>query len=252
MPSPDDKLTDIPRIVAQRDDDVSFSRARPEAAEVRKHARGSQASGGDTASASGAIRFFAVAGFLIAALAAAAAGFLYLQNQALGGALEQATLRISDLEGRLSSTDDSVNQSSAQMQVKLKELAGEVDKLWGSAWKKNGARIDEALAAQKKGDAEASRQIAAQKASLEKLQTQLAAAQELSITLATLKDQQSSQQNVVTRLASTVTTLSNTQRAQEARLEEAEQWVQSNIEFRKQVMQRLTRLENPPSAMPKE
>jgi hypothetical protein len=47
-----------------------------------------------------------------------------------------------------------------------------------------------------------------------------------------------------------VTTLANTQRAQEARLKESEQWVQSNIEFRKQVTQRLTRLENPPSALP--
>ena len=44
--------------------------------------------------------------------------------------------------------------------------------------------------------------------------------------------------------------LASTQSAQEARIKDNEQWVQSNIEFRKQVTQRLTRLENPPSALP--
>ena len=31
--------------------------------------------------------------------------------------------------------------------VKIKDLAGEIDKLWASAWRKNGSRIDELEAA---------------------------------------------------------------------------------------------------------
>jgi uncharacterized protein YlxP (DUF503 family) len=65
-----------------------------------------------------------------------------------------------------------------------------------------------------------------------------------------LKQQQAGLQDSIGRMNSTVNTISNTQRAQESRLKETEQWVQSNIEFRKQVTQRLTRLENPPSSLP--
>src|SRR5262245_24313689 len=116
MPNPEDKLTDIPRIVARRDDELA---PREDAADSRKPARGIHAAVDSPSAASGSLRFMAVAGFLIAALAAAAAGWLYQQNRLLDTSLEQATLRISDLEGRLSSTDDSVNQSSAQMQLKI-------------------------------------------------------------------------------------------------------------------------------------
>ena len=174
------------------------------------------------------------------------------ERQALERTLAQSNLRIADLEGRLSSTDDSVNQSSAAMQVKLKEVAGEVDKLWASAWRKNGARIDELEAALKKTSATADadhKQLGEIAAAQTKLQQRVASGEEIAAQLKTLKEQQGSLQSAIGRLNSTMNTLTSTQSAQESRLKEGEQWVQSNVEFRRQVNQRLTRLENPPSAL---
>jgi chromosome segregation ATPase len=245
-------MTDIPRIVAQRDDDAAYRRQRGDGNDARKQARPARPAG-QVSSVSGAWRYVSVLALLVALAATAMAGLLYQQGLQLSAALEQSKLRISDLEGRLSSTDDSVNESSATMQVKIKDLAGEVDKLWASAWRKNDARITELDTALKKAtDALAAdrKQIATIGANLQKAQQQVAANQGVALMLETVKEQQATQASAIGRLSGTVNSLSNTQRAQEARLKESEQWVRSNIEFRKQVAQRLTRLENPSSALP--
>ncbi len=151
MPSPDDKLTDTPRIVAQRDDDASYRRPRTDSSDARKAARAAKpASEGSSA---GVWRYVTLLALVVALAATAMAGLLYQQGVQLSAALAQSNLRISDLQGRLSTTDDSVNESSASMQVKIKDLAGEVDKLWASAWRKNGARIDALDAAVQKAAA---------------------------------------------------------------------------------------------------
>jgi chromosome segregation ATPase len=253
MPDPDDKLTDVPRIVATRDDDGPYRRTRSEAPEPRRPARAARTVPAETATGGGAPKALVALALVFGIAASAAAFLLYQQTVRLDTALNQANQRIADLEGKLSTTDDSVNQSSAQMQVKIKELAGEVDKLWASAWRKNDGRLTELEGAMKKAagtfDSQQKR-LAALDASTEKVQQQVGAAAEVAATVATVKQQQAALQDSMGRLNSTVSTLSNTQRAQEARLKESEQWVQSNIEFRKQVTQRLTRLENPPSALP--
>ena len=252
MPSPDDQhLTDLPHIVPERDEFAVHRRPVHADAPVQRKAEPSRPPS-PPAGGSGAWRVLAVAGLVLAIAATTGAGVLFLRTQELAATLAQANLRIADLEGRLSSTDDSVNQSSATMQVKLKELAGEVDKLWASAWRKNGARIDELDAALKKatGSVDASRkQLAELAAAQTKLQQRVTSAEEAAAQLNTLREQQTSVQNAIGRLNSTMNTLTSTQSAQEARLKDAEQWQQSNIEFRRQVNQRLTRLENPPSAL---
>ena len=251
MPSSDDKLTDIPRIVPQRDDDASYRRQRADSSEVRKTARAAKPAG--EGSAAGGWRYVAALALVVALAATAFAGLLYQQGVQLTAALAQSNLRIADLEGRLSTTDDSVNESSASMQVKIKELAGEIDKLWSSAWRKNGSRIDGLDAALQKAAAASAadrKQLATIAATQQKVEQQVSANQGVALILATVKDQQAIQESTIGRLGSTVNGLSNTQRAQEARLKENEQWVQSNIEFRKQVAQRLTRLENPSTALP--
>jgi predicted nucleic acid-binding Zn-ribbon protein len=255
MPSPDDKLTDIPQMIPERDELDSYRRQRIETPEPRKPAKPAKAAA--TESAAGGVssgwRVLAVAG-LVFGLAATGAGVaLFQQTTALKAALEQSNLRISDLEGRLSSTGDTMNQSSASMQIKLKELGAEVDKLWASAWRKNGERIDGLDAALKKtgGTVEADRkQIAALAAEQGRLKQQVAASEDLAGAIRTVQEQQANLQSAIGRLNSTMNSLASTQSAHEARIKDNEQWVQSNIEFRKQVTQRLTRLENPPSALP--
>jgi chromosome segregation ATPase len=256
MPSPDDKLTDMPSIVPERDEVSSYRRQRGEPAETRKSARAAasaQQSDGSAGGVSAGWRVLAITGLLVALATAGAAAWLQQQTVMLQAALEQSNLRISDLEGRLSSTDDSVTQSSASMQVRIKELGAEVDKLWASAWRKNNGRLDEMDATLKKLGASADsdrKQITTLVANTAALQKQVATSGDLASSLETLKQQQANVQTAIGRLNSTVNTLASTQSAQEARLKENEQWVQSNIEFRKQVTQRLTRLENPPSALP--
>jgi hypothetical protein len=252
MPDPDDHLTDVPRIIATRDDDAPYRRSRAEPAEPRRPARAERTPSGAPAGG-GIAKPVAVLALLVGLGASAVAFLLWQQAVRLEQSLAQANQRIADLEGKLSTTDDSVTQSSAQMQVKIKELAGEVDKLWASAWRKNDGRLTELEGDMKKAagtfDAQQKR-LAALDASTEKLAQQVGSAAAVAGTVDTLRQQQTALQDGIGRLNSTVATLANTQRAQEARLKESEQWVQSNIEFRKQVTQRLTRLENPPSALP--
>ena len=252
MPSPDDlHLTDLPSIVPERDEIAPYRR-QPQA-EVHEQRKQEPSAPAETvAGVPGVWRALTIAALLCAIAAVAGAAVLFNHTQALERTLAQSNLRIADLEGRLSSTDDSVNQSSAAMQVKLKEVAGEVDKLWASAWRKNGARIDELEAALKKAGATVDadhRQLGEIAAAQTKLQQRVASGEEIAAQLKTLKEQQGSLQSAIGRLNSTMNTLTGTQSAQESRLKESEQWVQSNVEFRRQVNQRLTRLENPPSAL---
>lgn len=254
MPSHDDKLTDIPQMIPERDELDSYRRQRIETPEPRKPAKPAKAAATEsTAGVSSGWRLLAVAGLVFGLVATGAGVALFQQTTVLKSALEQSNLRITDLEGRLSSTGDSMNQSSASMQVKLKELGSEVDKLWASAYRKNGERIDGLDAALKKtgSTVEADRkQIAALASAQEQLKQQVAASQDLAGGIKTLQEQQANLQSAIGRLNSTMNSLASTQSAQEARIKDNEQWVQSNIEFRKQVTQRLTRLENPPSALP--
>ena len=50
---------------------------------------------------------------------------------------------INDLKAQLSVTDESVNQTSAQAEDKLKELDSEIRKLWDNVWKRAKTRIDQ-------------------------------------------------------------------------------------------------------------
>lgn len=86
------------------------------------------------------IAFMAVIGVLLL-------GFLvFQQNQQL----ESAVLRVTELENRLSSTDESVSKSSVEIQINLKELKdrtdelwAQMDKLWASAWRRNQTDISD-------------------------------------------------------------------------------------------------------------
>lgn len=252
MPSPDDKLTDIPLIVPTRDDDEgSHRRQRAEPAPAPRAARQDASSAAPTAG--GSTSYVGILALVVGLATAAVAGLLYQQTVRLDGELAQANLRIADLEGKLSVTGDNVNQSSAAMQVKIKELGGEVDKLWASAWRKNDGRLTELESGMKKAAASyvtQQKQLTTATADISSLKEQVGQATTVAATVDTLKQQQAALQDSIGRMNSGVNTLTNTQRAQESRLKETEQWVQSTIEFRKQVTQRLTRLENPPTSLP--
>ena len=138
MTDNDDTLMDhIPPIIPARDEVVS-----------RQHSSGKTAGRGKQAARSGGgggagivARLFIVIALVVAAVATAWAWEQQQQLDAAAALMVRYEARISDLEDRLSDTDEGMNQSAASLGVKIKQLTSEVDKLWASAWRKNKARI---------------------------------------------------------------------------------------------------------------
>jgi hypothetical protein len=100
MSSHDDKLTDIPQMIPERDELDSYRRQRIETPEPRKPAKPAKAAATEPpAGVSSGWRLLAVAGLVIGLVATGAAVALFQQATALKSALEQSNLRISDLIG---------------------------------------------------------------------------------------------------------------------------------------------------------
>ncbi len=132
MTDDDDSIDHIPPIVPARDEVVARTRSGG------KRKKSARKSGGSTGLWA---RLFIVVSLVVAAVACAWAWQLQQQLQVAERNLQDYGERIADLEDRLSDTDEGVNQSSAAMAVKIKELYSEVDKLWASAWRKNKAKL---------------------------------------------------------------------------------------------------------------
>lgn len=130
----DPAIGHIPPIIPARDEVVSRQAAR----------QNSGLRGKKTAQGGGAgllERLFIVISLVVAAVACAWAWQLQQELDTTAPVLALYEERISDLEDRLSDTDEGMNQSAATLGVKIKELASEVDKLWASAWRRNKAKI---------------------------------------------------------------------------------------------------------------
>lgn len=76
--------------------------------------------------------------------------YLFWQHTQQATALQQADLRIADLENRLSATGEEMGNSTVALQVKVNELSNraealweQMDKLWASAWRRNQKDIKE-------------------------------------------------------------------------------------------------------------
>ncbi len=83
-------------------------------------------------------------------LSFAASGYLYYQLQQSGLVQQDLIARISDMEGKLSVTDESLSESGAAMQavlqdheVKIDTNISEIRKLWGVSYDTNRKAIDE-------------------------------------------------------------------------------------------------------------
>lgn len=75
---------------------------------------------------------------------------LQIQHDATAHMLDMARDRITAVEGRLSTTDDSMSKSGVVMQVQIKELKNktdklweQMDKLWASAWRRNQKELED-------------------------------------------------------------------------------------------------------------
>jgi phosphate uptake regulator len=173
---PNDDLDHIPSIVPSRDSETRFATpsSQPRGA---KASRGGGNGGSRTPSGGGAgagiwARLFLTIALVVAAVACAWAWQLQEQLEQSGHIMERYETRISDLEDRLSDTDEGLSQNTATMAVKIKELYSEVDKLWASAWRKNKAKIE----ALEKSSKTQSNKLASAEKSLGTARSQLKAA----------------------------------------------------------------------------
>jgi len=149
MPKRDDPITDIPSIAPDQDEVARFQRTKGKGGKstastepVAENTRQASSGGG------GGIAWLA----LLAVVALGALGYwqaMQWEAQRLEAAerdaanLKQAEQRIALLEGRLSNTDDSLNESGVALKVQLKEVNSEIRKLWGVSNDRNKKRLNE-------------------------------------------------------------------------------------------------------------
>ncbi len=133
---------------------------------------------------------------VIALIGLAIGGFLYWQLMLTTDTLNQtqkelkaATARVSNLEQRLSLSDDESTQSITVVQAKVKENASEIRKLWGVSYDTNRKTIDTLGKSFKKIQASIGSQTKQVKTALGNLDTELQI----------LKDVSEGQQSVVAR-----------------------------------------------------
>jgi DNA repair exonuclease SbcCD ATPase subunit len=239
MPDSEDSIDHIPPIVPSRDE-VASRQAR-KASQPRVERRANAGGGSGLWS-----RLFITVSLVVAAVACAWAWQLQQElNRSTAAQLDYES-RIADLEDRLSDTDEGMNQSSAAMAVKIKELYSEVDKLWASAWRKNKAKI----AALEKSSAAQGSQLATldttdkeYSAQLQKLGADLQAlgsmATDLERTVQAARANESQMESLgddVNRLALDLARL-------QKRVGANEEWVESINGFRKQVNRTLAQLQ---------
>ena len=236
----------IPPIVPARDEVASRQAARS----GRKPSPPSSGGGGAGLLA----RLFITVALAVAGVAC---GWAWQLQQELDNAeslMVRYEARIADLEDRLSDTDEGLNQSSATMAVKIKELYSEVDKLWASAWRRNKAAIEELeksrdtlngrVAALADTDKKYSGQLQALGADLDKLR---AVAGDLERLVASAQANQA----LLERLGDDVNRVTLDMARLQKRMEATEEWQASVDGFRKQVNQSLLQLRQsmpPPGA----
>lgn len=231
MPKPDnEELTNAPSMVPDRDELASYQRQKQN--KPRAKDRDDNAPEAEGKRGSAALTY--IVG-VVALLAVAAAGYLFTQLQA-------AQERIAALEQRLSSTDESVNQSSGALQVKINEISDALTQLRDETLKKYSAQIDRQntqIAALDKASkntqaaiAGNDKAIAEQAKSIDNLRGDMI---KLPALVEPVKQKLEQHQAALDTLASKVKGVSDAQIKLDARLSNNEEWVDSINTFRKQM-----------------
>jgi chromosome segregation ATPase len=248
---PHDDQDHIPSIVPSRDTETHFAKpsSQPRGAKASRGGGngGSRAPSGGSAGGAGIwTRLFLTIALVVAAVACAWAWQLQEQLEQSGHIMERYEARISDLEDRLSDTDEGLSQNTATMAVKIKELYSEVDKLWASAWRKNKAKIE---ALEKSSKTHSSKLASAEK-SLGTARSQLKAAsgdiaklKSVAGDLDRLLTSSKASQAEVERVADDLNRISLEYSKIDKRVKDNEEWLGSINAFRSQVNSALTRIQ---------
>lgn len=233
-------LVDIPSVAPDGDEIASYNERG-----------GVAASGSARAGLSGGAKFFLFLTFLLAAAALAAAGYLYQELEKRSSALTAASERIGSLEDRLSTTDESVNESAAVQAVKIKELTSEVDKLWASAWRRNQAEIGEygkKLGAAETALAAVQKSFAAQQKTVTEIQTAVDGTSSLSAIAKEAQSASIAHAAQLSELEENLASLRSAASSLESKNNEISEWIESFNTFRRQTNGKISQLESAATA----
>ncbi|CAA0097130.1 Chromosome partition protein Smc [Halioglobus japonicus] len=249
---PHDDLEYIPSIVATRD-------GQPERGDNRVRANKSEGNRPpgpqkQVAAGTGLVAWLFI---VISLVMAAAVGWWAWQLQAqLALADEQIAdyaARIGDLEARLSDTDEGMNQNAELQAVKIKELEGEVRKLWDNVWKDASQRLEKlevASASQDKSVKGVQGTLAGTQSQLKSatgdiagLKADIAEMKSISGDLARLIASAKTNQAEVERVADNLNQINLALAKLERRVVSNEEWVASINSFRKQVNTSLSQMQ---------
>jgi chromosome segregation ATPase len=239
---------------------------KPSNGKVKKNADGSVSSG----SGLGTKLMLVIAVISLVALAAWIAE-LQKQLQASSNLLIAYQENMQALEQRLSITDESMMQSDTQLEDKVKMLDIEVRKLWDNVWKKTKtelAKHDKALADQnnrittqnkkivvqgtaitnlKKNDTNTDSRLGANQIAISTLNEQLYVASDnaaaTATTISKLQAQMTGLGQSLTAVKESTGSLTTQQQVLLKRIGETEEWVESFNGYRREVNQKILRLE---------
>lgn len=229
----DDELTNAPSMVPDRDDLDSYQRHKQ--AKVAKKESVEQEDGDDDVADSRPSNVLTYLIGLIALIGVGAAGYLFVQ-------LQNAEQRVAALEQRLSSTDESVSQSSGALQVKINEVSDALTQMRDETLKKYKAQIDQQasqIAALDKSGKSAQTAIANNDKALAEQTKSIDALRgdmnKLPALVEPVKQKIDQHQAVLDTLSTKVKGVSDAQTKLDARLSNNEEWVESINTFRKQM-----------------
>lgn len=184
---------------------------------------------------------------VVLALVGTAGWAAYLHQQLQQSLVAQTAYveRISDLERRLSITDENMSESSVAMKVKVKEMDSEIRKLWDNVWKKSKQRLaehDSKLKSLERGvkrsDSFANtvkQQLSANSKIVSGLSSQLTQVEAMQTTLTTNQQKLSQQESQLESNSDKLNRLNSDVGKLGKRIEDNEEWIESINGFRRQV-----------------
>lgn len=188
----------------------------------------------------------AVFALLVGLMGCGGAGYLYWQGELLKVELQQADMRIVELEKQLEMTGDESTASMAAVQAKLKWADSEIRKLWGVAYDTNRKAIaanSDKIAVLTKGagavDAKISKALGGTKADI-KLVNDLLEAQQSA--LSSLENSAAQQRGEVQKMTDAVRQMEKAEAELKRRIATNEEAIAAIDAFRRSVNQQLLQM----------
>lgn len=236
-----------PSIVPARDEIASYQQAN-RSTFAASLGEVPDVSGGGSAASKGVMAIV----ILLLLATSGLAVYLFQKLTTAEKSLSQYEVRITELERRLSVTDESMSESSVAIKVKVRELDLEIRKLWDNVWKRSKQKLaehDTQLAKLQKSAQRSDQFITTSKqlqSNNEKvvvdLKQQLKKVQQTQTTVAANKSKVGQLESQLENTNDKLNRFGNTVTGIDRRVKDNEEWVESINGFRRQVNRDITSL----------